>query len=315
MDILAQFRRRAASLNRTVVLPEAQDERVVEAALRLHREGICRVLLVGNPRTAPPAGIGVVDPAAHPDRAAFEELYYELRRHKGVTREEARARLQDPLFFAAALVRRGDADLSVAGAAAPTARVLRAGLHLVGTAPGSQVVSSFFLMVLTDGRPLAFGDCAVVPEPDPEQLARIALDTAASYAKLTGAEPRVAMLSFSTKGSARHDRVERVAAATALAREMEPSLAIDGELQFDAAFLPRVGERKAPGSPVAGRANVYIFPGLEAGNIGYKIAQRLGGARAVGPVIQGFARPFLDLSRGCSAEDIVETAAIGCLIA
>jgi phosphate acetyltransferase len=270
---------------------------------------------VGPAATQTAEGIEVIDPERHPHREDFVALYHELRRHKGVTREEARERLADPLFFAAAMVRRGEADLSVAGAAAPTARVLRAGLHLVGTAPGSEVVSSFFLMVLTDGTPLAFGDCAVIPRPEPEQLARIALDTAASYHKLTGEEPRVAMLSFSTKGSAGHELVDRVAAATARAREMAPDLALDGELQFDAAFVPQVGERKAPGSSVAGRANVYIFPGLEAGNIGYKIAQRLGGARAVGPVIQGFAHPFLDLSRGCSAEDIVETAAIGCLIA
>ncbi len=314
MDILEGFRKKAAGLGRTVVLPESHDERVVQAAARLLEEGICKVVLLGKPALPAPEGAQVIDPETSADLEEFARLYFEARKHKGVTLDQARETVKKPLFFAAAMVRTGAADLSVGGSASPTADVLRAGIHLVGMAEGTKTVSSMFLMVLPGGRPVTFADCAVVPNPDPEQLASIAVASAKTHEMLIGEKPLVAMLSFSTKGSASHEDVDKVLRALDLVREKAPALTVDGELQFDAAFDPSVGERKAPGSPVAGKANVFIFPDLDAANIGYKIAQRIGGAKAIGPVVQGFRRPFLDLSRGCSVQDIVDTAAIGCLI-
>ncbi|HHI67989.1 MAG TPA: phosphate acetyltransferase [Planctomycetes bacterium] len=314
MDILEGFRKKAAGLGRTVVLPESHDERVVQAAARLLEEGICKVVLLGKPALPAPEGAQVIDPETSADLEEFARLYFEARKHKGVTLDQARETVKKPLFFAAAMVRTGAADLSVGGSASPTADVLRAGIHLVGLAEGTKIVSSMFLMVLPGGRPVTFADCAVVPNPDPEQLASIAVASAKTHEMLIGEKPLVAMLSFSTKGSASHEDVDKVLRALDLVREKAPALTVDGELQFDAAFDPSVGERKAPGSPVAGKANVFIFPDLDAANIGYKIAQRIGGAKAIGPVVQGFRRPFLDLSRGCSVQDIVDTAAIGCLV-
>ena len=314
MDILEGFRKKAAGLGRTVVLPESHDERVVQAAARLLEEGICKVVLLGKPALPAPEGAEVIDPETSADLEEFARLYFEARKHKGVTLDQARETVKKPLFYAAAMVRTGGADLSVGGSASPTADVLRAGIHLVGLDEGTKTVSSMFLMVLPGGRPVTFADCAVVPNPDPEQLASIAIASAKTHEMLIGEKPLVAMLSFSTKGSASHEDVDKVLRALDLVREKAPALTVDGELQFDAAYDPTVGERKAPGSPVAGKANVFIFPDLDAANIGYKIAQRIGGAKAIGPVVQGFRRPFLDLSRGCSVQDIVDTAAIGCLV-
>ncbi len=237
-----------------------------------------------------------------------------MRKSKGVDFEKAKETMKNNLFFGAMMVREGMADGFVGGSASPTADVLRAGIHCVGMPEGISIVSSFFLMVLPE-KVYAFADCAVVPNPNEEQLADIAISTADNFSKLVGEEPLVAMLSFSTKGSAEHEMVDKVRKATEIVKQKRPDLKVDGELQFDAAIVEKVGKSKAPGSEIAGRANVLIFPDLNAGNIGYKIAQRLGGAEAIGPIVQGLRKPIFDLSRGCSVDDIVNTAAIACLMA
>ncbi|MEN9839895.1 MAG: hypothetical protein RL177_1374, partial [Bacteroidota bacterium] len=228
----------------------------------------------------------------------------------GLTLDAARTLATDPLYFASLMVGEGDADGCVTGAATTTADVLRAALYCIGLAPGTSTLSSAFLMEFPDGRVFTYGDCAVVPYPEAKQLAEIALSSAKTHLQLTGETPRVALLSFSTKGSATHERVDLVREALAIAKERDPQLMIDGELQFDAALLPAIGQRKAPGSDVAGQANVFIFPNLDAGNIGYKMTERLAGATATGPIIQGLAKPMHDLSRGASWEDIVNTVAV-----
>lgn len=322
MELLNQIKEKARSKNKTIVLPESHDERVLKAAEILTREKICKVVTLGNADKVKSdaqkigvdlTGVEIVDHLTHPKFEEFSNIYYELRKKKGMTPEQAKETMKRDLFFAAMMLREGLVDGSVAGSFASTADVMKAGIQIVGMPEGISIVSSFFLMIFKD-RTFSFADCAVVPNPDAEQLADIAISTADNHKKLTGEEPLVAMLSFSTKGSATHELVDKVIKATELVKSKRPYLQVDGELQFDAAIIESIGKRKAPNSNVAGKANVLIFPDLNAGNIGYKIAERLGGAQAVGPMVQGLRKPFFDLSRGCSVDDIVNTTAINVLM-
>jgi phosphate acetyltransferase len=323
--MLKQLAERARPLRKRIVLPEGQDPRTIHAALALHRQELARPILLGKEdvirataeaeHVSIPSGLTIVDPERSGRAGDLARELFNLRKHRGMTFDEARERVHEVLYFGALMVRRGEADGSVAGAAHSTADVLRAAIHVIGVAPHSALVSSFFLMVLPDGRAVTFADCGVVPDPDSEQLASIGIDAARSHRLLTGEESRVAFLSFSTHGSATHPRVDKVRDAARIAGARRPDLAIDGDLQFDAAFDPDIGKRKAPDSRVAGEANVFVFPDLDSGNIGYKIAQRVGGAEALGPILQGLNRPCNDLSRGATAEDIMNVAVITAILA
>ncbi|NNE89794.1 MAG: phosphate acetyltransferase [Silicimonas sp.] len=293
-----------------IVLSEGDDPRIQEAALRAAQDGVARLTLIGHGGGS--ADVAFVDPAKSPKLTDYAAAFFDLRKHKGVSEEAALAAVTAPLGFAAMMVRQGDAAGTIGGAVHTTSDVVRTALQIIGKAKGVDVVSSYFLMLLED-RPVIFADCGLILQPSAEELASIAIASSTSLTALTGLQPRVAMLSFSTKGSVpqgAHESLGRIANAVEIVKVRAPDLLIDGELQFDAAMVPDVAARKAPGSPIEGAANVFVFPSLSAGNIGYKIAQRLGGAVALGPILQGLAKPANDLSRGCTADDVVQMIAI-----
>jgi phosphate acetyltransferase len=294
-----------------IVLSEGDDPRIQEAAERAAQDGLARLTLVGHGTSSDV--VTYVNPVTSPSLNDYAAAFFDLRKHKGVSEEAALAAVTAPLGFAAMMVRLGDADGTIGGAVHTTSDVVRTALQIIGKGKGVDVVSSYFLMLLDGTRPVVFADCGLILQPTAEELASIAIASSASLTALTGLKPRVAMLSFSTKGSVpagAHESLGRIASAVEIVHARAPDLVIDGELQFDAAMVPSVAARKAPGSPVEGAANVFVFPSLSAGNIGYKIAQRLGGAVALGPILQGLAKPANDLSRGCTADDVTQMIAI-----
>lgn len=314
-DFLSKMKELAQKDVKTIVLPEGNDERTIEAAKKIQAEGLAKLIVIGDPAAISLEGVEVIDHKSDPRRDQYAEMLVEIRKKKGLTLEQAYELLNDELYFGVMMVKAQDADGMVAGACHSTADTLRPALQILKTAPGVKLVSAFFVISVPDyefgqGGTFIFSDCALNEYPDAEQLSEIALSSAESWKSIMGTEPNVAMLSYSSKGSAKSEHVDKVAQATELVRQKAPNLNVDGELQFDAAIVPSVGKSKAAGSSVAGKADVLIFPNLDAGNIGYKIAQRLGKAEAYGPVLQGIAAPVNDLSRGCSADDIVGVVAI-----
>ncbi len=325
MQLLESIKQKARKENKTIVLPEGTEERTLKAANIIIEEGLARLILLGNRQEilnlASQHGLKaiesatIIDPVSWERRPYFAQMLYEIRQKNGLSLEEANRLVADPLYLATLFIKNGDADGEVAGAANSTGNVLRPAFQIVKTLPGISVVSGAFIMIMKeekwgDNGIIVFADCAVNPDPTAKELAEIAVTTAKTTRAIVGIEPRVAMLSFSTKGSATHPMCQKVIEATRIAKEMDPSLLIDGEFQADAAIVEAIGKSKAPGSPIAGKANVLIFPNLEVGNIAYKLVQRLAGAEAVGPVLQGMAAPINDLSRGCSVDDIVNLVAI-----
>jgi len=326
MDLITSIIERAKANKQRIVLPEGTEERTLTAADRAIADGLADIIILGNidelHALADKLGLKnidkatLIDPATSPKREEYAQLLFELRKKKGMTIEQAREKVLDPLYYGCLIIKSGEADGQISGALSTTGDTLRPALQIIKCAPGITCVSGAMLMITQtpqfgeDGV-LVVGDVAVTPMPDAAQLAQIAVCTAQTAKSVAGfADPRVAMLSFSTKGSAKHEVVDKVLEATKIAKEMAPELKIDGELQADAALVPSVGKKKAPGSDIAGNANVLVFPNLEVGNIGYKLVQRLGNADAIGPILQGIARPVNDLSRGCSVDDIYKMVAI-----
>jgi len=325
MDILDRMLARAKANPQRIVLPEGDEPRTLEAAEILLKDKVAKLILIGNPdeihRMAAEKGLShideakIVDPKNNPDLAKYAQILYDLRKAKGMTEEEAAKKAQDPLYLGCLMIKAGDADGEVAGARGTTADTIRPAFQILKTRPGVGIVSGAFLMITpakhlgADGV-LMFADCAVNPCPNAQELAQIAVSTAETARSLAGIDPKVAMLSFSTKGSAKHELIDKVTEALRIVKELAPDLSIDGELQADAALIPSVAEKKAPGSEVAGKANVLVFPDLQAGNIGYKLVERFSGADAIGPILQGIAAPVNDLSRGCKVQDIVQMVII-----
>ncbi len=325
MELLDRIKQNAKKLNMRIVLPEGYEERTLKAADVAMEQGLARIILIGNPDEIASHSsrlglknlerVQVVDPENHEKMDYYVGMMVELRKNKGITREEASKLIRNPLYLGALMIKNGDADGEVAGAEHATGDVLRPAFQYVKTAPGISVVSGAFIMILPDKKfgeegVLIFADGAVHPDPTDKELAEIAVATAKTARDICGFEPRIAMLSFSTKGSAKHEMVDKIVSAVKIAGEIAPDLMIDGELQADAALVEAIGQKKAPGSKIAGKANVLIFPNLESGNIAYKLVQRLAGAEAIGPILQGIASPINDLSRGCSVSDIVNMIAI-----
>lgn len=325
MDLLEQIKKSAQKHNKRIVLPEGTEERTLKAADELISQSLAQIILLGKPDEI--KGLAskfnltnidkakIIDPEKHEQKNVYIDLMVEIRKKKGLTREDAAKLIEDPLFLAVLMIKNGDADGEVAGARNATGNVLRPAFQYVKTAPGISVVSGAFIMILKnkkfgDNGLMVFADCAVHPNPTDKELAEIAVATAKTTKAIAEMEPRVAMLSFSTKGSAKHEMVDKVVSATKIAKEMAPGLLIDGELQADAAIIEAIGKKKAPDSQIAGKANVLVFPTLETGNIAYKLVQRMAEAEAIGPILQGMAAPINDLSRGCSVSDIVNLVAI-----
>ena len=322
MSLMDQIKDKAKADKKCIVLPEGNEPRTVKAAGEILRQGLANLIMLGDEKEIRAMeggdqldGVTIINPETSDKLQDYADTYYEMRKAKGMTPEQALESMKNPLFFGTMLIKKGEADGMVAGAINSTGNTLRPALQIIRTAPGMSTVSSCFIMDIPnkdygDNGIMIFGDCAVIPNPSAEQLAAIAISSAQTGEALCGIQPRVAMLSFSTKGSAKHEFVDKVVQATAMAKEQAPELQIDGELQADAALVESVGQLKSPGSKVAGHANVLVFPDLQAGNIGYKLVQRLAGAEAVGPILQGLAKPVIDLSRGCSPEVIVAVTAI-----
>ncbi len=327
MDLISRIREKAKNQNKTIVLPEGNEERTLKAADIIIGEGIANIILLGNKEDIEKSADNywlenikrakIIDPKNHVNKEEYIKAFVEMRKKKGLTFEQAEELMENPLYLAAMMVKKGDADGEVAGAANATGDVLRPAFQIVKTKPGVSVVSGAYLMIVADKSfgndgMLVFADCAVHPNPTAAELAEIAVETGKTTRAIGGFEPKIAMLSFSTKGSAKHEMVDKITEATILAKKLAPDMKIDGELQADAAIVPAIGASKAPGSEIAGHANVLVFPTLETGNIAYKLVQRLANAEAVGPVLQGMAAPINDLSRGCSVDDIVSLVAITC---
>lgn len=325
MNLIDQIIERAKANRQRIVLPEGTEKRTIQAADQLLRDGVADIILLGNRSEIEELAkeldlhninkATIIDPKEHSKKETYAQLLFQLRQKKGMTIEKALEMVENPLYLACLMIKNGDADGEIAGAENTTGDVLRPALQIIKTTPGVSVVSGAFIMFTQspqygENGVLIFADCAVMPNPTAEELASIAIASAQTARNIVGVEPRVAMLSFSTKGSAEHEMIDKVVKATQLAKEIDPQLAIDGELQVDAALVPEIGNKKAPGSNIAGKANVLVFPTLESGNIGYKLVQRLGNAQAVGPILQGMASPVNDLSRGCSIDDIYKMVAI-----